>query len=66
MVIVENESKKEETSLRYMIPDDPNQPYDMLAIISKVVDNGNFFQIMPDYAKNIGFVVVFYFLFSYV
>ena len=47
-----------------MIPDDPNQPYDMLAIISKVVDNENFFQIMPDYAKNIGFVV-FDFLFSY-
>lgn len=35
------------------MPDDPNLPYDMLAVIRKVVDNSNIFEIMPDFAKNI-------------
>jgi len=42
-----------EESLRYMVPDDPNQPYDMLEVVKKIVDNHSFFEIMPDYAKNI-------------
>jgi len=40
-------------SLRYLVPDDPNVPYNMMDIISKIVDNGESFAIMPDYAKNI-------------
>jgi len=40
-------------SLRYLVPDDPNVPYNMLDVISKVVDNAETFSIMPDYAKNI-------------
>ena len=42
-----------EESLRYLVPDDPNLPYDMLAVIRKVVDNNNIFEIMPEFAKNI-------------
>eukprot|EP01038_Epipyxis_sp_PR26KG_P005662 gene5662-7818_t len=42
-----------EESLRYLVPDDPNLPYDMLSVIKKVVDEKTLFEIMPDYAKNI-------------
>jgi propionyl-CoA carboxylase beta chain len=40
-------------SLQTMIPNDPNKPYDMKELIFKVVDNHNFFEIMPFYAQNI-------------
>lgn len=40
-------------ALKYLVPDDPNIPYDMLSVIKKVVDNYDVFEIMPDYAKNI-------------
>jgi len=36
-----------------MIPDDPNVPYDMLDVVRKVVDDGEVFEIMPEYAGNI-------------
>lgn len=39
--------------IRYLVPDDPNVPYDMLSVVRKVVDEGDVFEIMPDYAKNI-------------
>jgi propionyl-CoA carboxylase beta chain len=42
-----------EESLRYLVPDDPNQPYDMLSVVKKVVDENTVFEIMPDFAKNI-------------
>jgi propionyl-CoA carboxylase beta chain len=44
---------RSEESLRYMVPDDANQPYDMLSVVKKVVDEGKVFEIMPDFAKNI-------------
>src|SRR5690606_15960157 len=31
----------------------PNKPYDMKELIEKVVDEGDFFEIQPNYAKNI-------------
>jgi methylmalonyl-CoA decarboxylase alpha subunit len=39
--------------LNDIMPDNPNQAYDMLDVITKVVDNGEFFQTMPYYAQNI-------------
>ena len=35
------------------MPDNPNKPYDMKELILKVVDEGDFFEMQPDYAKNI-------------
>ena len=35
------------------MPDNPNKPYDMKELILKVVDDGDFFELQPDYAKNI-------------
>lgn len=40
-------------SLRKVVPVNPNQPYDMRDVITKVVDDGNFFEIQEHFAKNI-------------
>jgi len=40
-------------SLDTLIPDNPNKPYDMKELILKVVDEGDFFEISPTFAKNI-------------
>jgi len=42
-----------ETSLDTLIPDNANKPYDMKELISKVVDEADFFEIQPNYAGNI-------------
>ncbi|MCI5162207.1 MAG: methylmalonyl-CoA carboxyltransferase, partial [Candidatus Electrothrix sp. AX5] len=36
-----------------LIPDDPNKPYDMKELITKVVDEQDFFEVQPDFAANI-------------
>jgi propionyl-CoA carboxylase beta chain len=47
-----------EPSLDTLIPKNPNQPYDMKELITKVADEGDFYEIQADYAKNIltGFI----------
>ena len=47
-----------EPSLDTLIPDNPNTPYDMKELITKIADEGDFFEIQRDYAANIvtGFI----------
>jgi propionyl-CoA carboxylase beta chain len=40
-------------SLDTLVPDNPNKPYDMKELILKVVDDGDFFELQPDFARNI-------------
>jgi len=42
-----------ENSLDSVIPSNPNKPYDMHEVISKMVDEGDFFEIQPNHAGNI-------------
>jgi propionyl-CoA carboxylase beta chain len=42
-----------EASLDTLIPDSPNKPYDIKELIHKVLDEGEFFELQPDYAGNI-------------
>ena len=42
-----------EPSLDTLIPDNPNKPYDMMELITKLIDEGDFFEIQPEYAGNI-------------
>ena len=42
-----------DNSLDTLIPDNPNKPYDIKELILKVVDEGDFFEISPTFAKNI-------------
>ena len=43
----------EDRALDTVIPDSPNQPYDMKSVIEGVVDDGEFLEVMPLYAPNI-------------
>ncbi|HNX44208.1 MAG TPA: acyl-CoA carboxylase subunit beta [Bacteroidales bacterium] len=40
-------------SLNYIIPDNPNKPYDVKDIIHSIVDNGEFLEIARHFAPNI-------------
>ena len=42
-----------EASLDTLIPDTPNKPYDIKELIEKMVDEGDFFELKPDFAGNI-------------
>jgi len=44
---------REDDALDTIVPDDPNKPYDMHNILTKVIDDHNFFEIQPYFAKNI-------------
>jgi len=49
---------RDDPSLDTLIPDNPNKPYDIKELITKIADEGDFYEIQEDYAKNIvtGFV----------
>ncbi|MDK8768650.1 acyl-CoA carboxylase subunit beta [Corynebacterium freneyi] len=36
-----------------LIPDSPNQPYDIKEVITRLVDDGDFLEIQEDYAQNV-------------
>lgn len=40
------------SSLDTLVPENPNRPYDMLDIITELVDNNEFFEVHESYAKN--------------
>src|SRR5579864_1311580 len=42
-----------EPSLDTLVPANPNKPYDMLELIEKVVDEGEFFELQSNFARNI-------------
>jgi propionyl-CoA carboxylase beta chain len=42
-----------DASLDSLVPDNPNKPYDMKELILKVVDEGDFFEVQGNHAKNI-------------
>ncbi len=53
-----DEPGRAEASLDTLIPDNPNTPYDMKELILKLADEGDFYEIQEEFAKNIitGFV----------
>ncbi len=44
---------RQEPSLDSLVPAQPNKPYDMRELVEKVLDEGDFFEIQPDFAANI-------------
>ena len=40
-------------ALDTIVPDDPSKPYDMRDVISRIVDDGEFFEVHEHYAQNI-------------
>jgi len=53
MVPCNDPTDRLEDTLNEIIPDDPNKGYDMYSVIGAIVDNGEFFEVQKDYAKNI-------------
>jgi propionyl-CoA carboxylase beta chain len=43
---------RDDASLDTLVPDNPNKPYDMKELILKVVDEGDFFELSPEWAAN--------------
>ena len=44
---------RRDDALRDVIPDHPNKPYDIHDVISRVIDQGSWYEVQPDYAANI-------------
>jgi propionyl-CoA carboxylase beta chain len=40
-------------SLNTLVPNNPNKPYDMKELIERIVDEGYFFELQPNFAQNI-------------
>lgn len=53
LVASEDPVDRDISTLRDLIPDQSNQPYDMKKLIETIVDHGKFFEVHKDYAKNI-------------
>lgn len=53
-----DEHDRLDESLNTLVPENPNIPYDMHELIQKVADEGEFYEIQKDFAKNImvGFI----------
>ncbi len=49
---VDKADRSDET-LNTLVPDNPNKPYDIKELITKVADDGDFFELQPEHAKNI-------------
>lgn len=49
---------RESPDLNYIVPANPNQPYDIKKVIKEVADDGEFLEVHADYAENIvvGFI----------
>jgi propionyl-CoA carboxylase beta chain len=44
---------RREESLNYLVPDDPQQPYDIKDAIHAIVDDGYFFEVHEHFARNL-------------
>ncbi|MTH97389.1 acyl-CoA carboxylase subunit beta [Roseibium sp. RKSG952] len=49
----QDDPSRTDDSLDTLIPDHPNKPYDMKELILKTVDEADFYEIQPSFAKNI-------------
>lgn len=52
IVITNDAPNRKNKGILSILPDDSRHPFNMLKIITEVVDNGYFFEIKPDYARN--------------
>ncbi|MGV0715376.1 acyl-CoA carboxylase subunit beta [Mycolicibacterium sp. XJ662] len=50
---IEDNLVEEDLELDTLIPDSPNQPYDMHTVITRILDDDEFLEVQSDYATNI-------------
>ncbi len=48
-----DDPNRRDAQLDTIVPENPNKPYDMGEVIRRVVDEGHFFEIQKDWARNI-------------
>ena len=53
LLATDDPADRSDLSLDSLVPANPNQPYDIKELIAKVVDDGDFFELSPEHAKNI-------------
>lgn len=46
-------SLEDDPEMNEIVPDSPKKPLDVMAVIDRLVDGGDFFEIMPDFAPNL-------------
>jgi propionyl-CoA carboxylase beta chain len=44
---------RQDEELLDIVPDEPNKPYDILDVVRRVADEGEFYEVHKDYARNI-------------
>jgi propionyl-CoA carboxylase beta chain len=49
----DDDPDRESEALDHLVPADPNKPYDIKKLIEAVVDDGKFFEVHAQYARNI-------------
>ncbi len=49
----QDEPERRDRGLLHVVPDNPNQPYDMMDIILQVIDDADFMEVHELYARNI-------------
>jgi propionyl-CoA carboxylase beta chain len=49
----EDPHDRREERLLTIVPDNPNKPYDMKDVLGAIVDDGDFFEVQPDYGANL-------------
>ena len=52
-VLVGDPPDRRDQDLAELVPPYPNKPYDVRAIIERIVDKGSFFEWQPEFAKNL-------------
>ena len=48
-----DDPQREDPELQTIIPDNPNHPYDMRSVVTRLVDDGRFLEVMQYHAENI-------------
>jgi propionyl-CoA carboxylase beta chain len=51
--VTQDDPVRADAALDTIIPEESNQPYDMVDVIARIVDNGYFFQVQEQFARNI-------------
>jgi propionyl-CoA carboxylase beta chain len=52
-VKTDDSPERTDESLCTLVPEDPRLPYDMKKVIATIVDNGDFMEVQPQFARNI-------------
>jgi propionyl-CoA carboxylase beta chain len=52
LMLTDDPVDRAEPSLDTLVPANPNEPYDVRALIEKIVDEGEFFEIKAEFARN--------------